>query len=179
MLIRRTCLTGDVSGGPLPATLTFDNATGFNDYFGGFTFGTTISFDVTLYGSALSAPDGVSTSGSTFGFAMFFDPAGTFPILTKDTTGGFAFMVAVNLDGTTTVNSFPAGTGGVIINAVALNACDVTYGATATVADAQLMVNEALGLALAANDLNGDGVVNVADVQTVINSALGLGCSGS
>jgi len=41
------CPTGDVSG-TLPGTLTFDNGTGFNDYFDGFTFGTMIVFDVSL-----------------------------------------------------------------------------------------------------------------------------------
>jgi hypothetical protein len=45
-------LTGDVNG-TLPATLTFDNGTTFNDYFQGFTFGTALSFDVSLYGPAL------------------------------------------------------------------------------------------------------------------------------
>lgn len=95
-------LTGDVSGS-LPATVTFDNGTAFNDYFEGFTFGTTISFDVTLYGDALSTPDGVSTSGSTFAFSMFSDAAGSVPALTTDTTNGFALTVDVNLDGTTTV----------------------------------------------------------------------------
>jgi hypothetical protein len=95
-------LTGDVSGA-LPATLTFDNGTQFNDYFEGFTYGTTLSFEVSLYGPALSSPDGVSTSGSTFAFSMFSDPAGTIPTLTTDTAGGFAATLNVNLDGTTTV----------------------------------------------------------------------------
>jgi hypothetical protein len=45
-----------------------------------------------------------------------------------------------------------------------------------TVADVQLIINEALGVALAVHDLNGDGLVTVADVQIVINAALGLGC---
>src|SRR5689334_4259338 len=62
---------GDVSGGPLPATLTFDNATAFNDYFEDFKFGSTLSFQVSLFGPALSLPDGISTSGSTFAFSMF------------------------------------------------------------------------------------------------------------
>ena len=44
-------------------------------------------------------------------------------------------------------------------------------------ADVQLIINEALGVAVATHDLNGDGVVNVADVQKVINAALGLSCS--
>ncbi len=95
-------LTGDV-GGALPGTLTFDNGTQFNDYFDDFTFGSTLSFQVSLYGPALSSPDGVSTSGSDFAFSMFSDPAGTIPALTTDTVNGFAATVAVNLDGTTTV----------------------------------------------------------------------------
>ena len=96
------CGTGDVNG-QLPATLTFDNGTGFNDYFDDFTYGTTLSFAVSLYGPALSSPDGVSTSGTTFAFSMFSDSAGTIPVLTTDTTEGFAFTIAVNLDGSTTV----------------------------------------------------------------------------
>ena len=102
-------LTGDVAGA-LPATLTFDNGAGFNDYFEGFTFGSTLSFQVSLYGPALSSPDGTSTSGSTFAFSMFSDASGTMPALTTDTTDGFAFTVDVNLDGTTTVSNFSAQT---------------------------------------------------------------------
>ena len=97
-------LTGDASGA-LPGTLTFDNGTGFNDYFQELTFGTTISFDVSLYGPALASPDGTSTSGSTFAFSMFSNAAGTVPALTNDTTDGFAFTVEVNLDGTTTATN--------------------------------------------------------------------------
>jgi hypothetical protein len=95
-------LTGDVAGA-LPATLTFDNGTAFNDYFEGFTYGSALSFQVSLYGPALSSPDGTSSSGSVFAFSMFSDPAGTIPALTTDTTNGFAFTAGVNLDGTTAV----------------------------------------------------------------------------
>jgi hypothetical protein len=104
------CLTGDVSG-TLPGTLTFDNGTGFNDYFQDFTYGSSLSFDVSLYGPALSSPDGVSTSGSTFAFSMFSDSAGTIPSLTSDTAEGFAFTVDVNLDGSTTVTNFSTQSG--------------------------------------------------------------------
>ena len=103
------CSTGDVSG-QLPGTLTFDNGAAFNDYFDGFTFGSFLSFDVSLYGPALSSPDGVSTSGSTFAFSMFSDPSGTIPALTTDTIDGFAFTVDVNLDGSTTVTNFSSQT---------------------------------------------------------------------
>jgi hypothetical protein len=105
------CPTGDVDG-QLPSVVTFDNGTEFNDYFEGFTFGTTISFNVSLYGPALSAPDGVSASGSTFAFSMFSDGLGTIPVLTSDTADGFAVTVGVNLDGTTTVTDFSAQTVG-------------------------------------------------------------------
>jgi len=98
-------LTGDV-GGALPATVTFDNGGALNDYFEGFTYGSTLTFQVYLYGPALSSPDGTSTSGSTFAFSMFSDAAGTMPVLTNDTVDGFAFTVDVNLDGTTTVTNF-------------------------------------------------------------------------
>lgn len=98
-------LTGDV-GGALPSTVTFDNGTVFNDYFEGLTYGSTLSFDLSLYGPALSSPDGVSTSGSTFAFSMFSDAAGTIPALTNDTTDGFGFIVNVNPDGSTTVTDY-------------------------------------------------------------------------
>ncbi len=104
-------ITGNVSGGPLPADLTIDNGTAFNDYFAGFTFGSTLSFLLNLSGPALSAPDGTSTSGSAFAFSMFSDAAGTIPALTTDQTDGFAFIVNVNLDGTTTVTNFSQSTG--------------------------------------------------------------------
>jgi len=98
-------LTGDVSGA-LPATLTFDNGTAFNDYFEGFKFGSTLQFNVSLFGPALSSPDGTSTSGSTFAFIMFSDAAGTMPTLTSNLTDGFAYTVSVNLDGTTTATNY-------------------------------------------------------------------------
>jgi hypothetical protein len=103
------CPTGDVTG-TLPGTLTFNNGMGFNDYFDGFTLGSTLSFQVSLFGPALSSPDGVSTSGSTFAFSMFSNAAGTIQALTSDTTDGFAFAVNVNLDGTTTESNFSTQT---------------------------------------------------------------------
>jgi hypothetical protein len=103
------CTMGDVTG-QLPATLTFDNGSFFNDYFDDFTFGNTLSFQASFFGPALSSPDGASTSGSTFAFSMFSDE-GTTPVLTNDTINGFAFTVNINLDGTTTVaNSSPQTT---------------------------------------------------------------------
>jgi len=102
-LVGGAMLSGDVTGA-LPATVTFDNGTSFNDYFQDFTFGASLEFDVRLYGPAVNTPDGTSTSGSTFGFSMYSDQAGTIPALTTDPLG-FAATIDLNLDGTGTVNS--------------------------------------------------------------------------
>ena len=98
-------LTGDVHG-ILPGSITFDNATGFNDYFQEFMFGSILSFSVSLFGSALSMPDGIATSGSALAFSVFSDAAGTIPVLTNDLITGFAFILDVNLDGSTTQINF-------------------------------------------------------------------------
>ena len=77
-----------------------------NDYFQGFKFGSSLKFDVSLFGPALSSPDGVSTSGSAFAFSMFSNSAGTIAALTTNTTDGFAFTIDVNLDGSTTLTDY-------------------------------------------------------------------------
>jgi hypothetical protein len=59
----------------------------------------------------------------------------------------------------------------------AASPCDFKANWTTTVADVQLIIDEALGMSSALNDLNGDGVVNILDIQIEINSALGLGCA--
>jgi hypothetical protein len=107
-LVGAPSLLGDVSG-TLPGTLTFDNGTAFNDYFQGFTFGSSLSFDAKFYGPAVNSPDGTSTSGTAFAFSMFSDPAGTMPVLTTDTVNGFAYVVEINLDGSTTATNFLPG----------------------------------------------------------------------
>ena len=96
-------LFGDVSG-TLPGTVSFDNAGGFDDYFTAFTFGSTLSFQVNLSGPAVTSPDGVSTSASTFGFSMFSDPNAVTPVLTND-PNGFAFTTDINLQGSTTLTN--------------------------------------------------------------------------
>src|SRR5690349_4282915 len=49
--------TGDVAG-KLRGTLTFNNSAALNDYFTGLTYGSRLSFEASLDGPALSAPDG-------------------------------------------------------------------------------------------------------------------------
>jgi hypothetical protein len=97
-------LTGDVAGA-LPGIVTFDNGGAFNDYFTGFTYGSSLSFLLNLYGPAVTSPDGISTSGSAFSFSMYSDPGGTTPVLTSDSVNGYALAGAINLDGTATITN--------------------------------------------------------------------------
>lgn len=98
-------LIGNVIG-ILPVSVIFDNGSGLNDYFQEFTFGWILSFSVSLFGPALSFPDGLATSGSALAFSLFSDAAGTIPVLTSDLPNGFAFILDVNLDGSTTPTNF-------------------------------------------------------------------------
>ena len=108
-LVGAAVLTGDVTGA-LPATLSFDNQTAFNDAFQAMVFGTGIQFELVLSGPAVTAPDGVSTSGSTFGVGLW-DSAGSNPLLTSD-PDGFVGIVNINLDGSGTPTTFLTDTGG-------------------------------------------------------------------
>jgi hypothetical protein len=89
-------------------------------------------------------------------------------------SGTVTFTVGVNT-GNSRAGTITAAGQGISVNQY--SACDLNADGSTTVADVQLVINEALGAAPAVNDLNYDGVVNVADVQIVINAALGLGCS--
>ena len=95
-------ITNDVTG-TLPADLTFDNGTTYDDYFQGITFGDSIFFTLHLYGPALESPNGTASAGSTFAFSMW-DSSGTTSVL-SDSGDGSNFTVAVNLDGTTTLDT--------------------------------------------------------------------------
>jgi hypothetical protein len=59
---------------------------------------------------------------------------------------------------------------------VGYSPCDFQHNSRFTIADVQLAINQALGVAPPVNDLNGDGWVNIADIQAEIIAALGLGC---
>lgn len=74
-----------------------------------------------------------------------------------------------------TITFTPVLYSGIILRV--FSTCDLQFSGGTTVADVQLVVNEALGAAPAVSDLNGDGVVNVVDVQIEINATLGLGCA--
>jgi hypothetical protein len=56
------------------------------------------------------------------------------------------------------------------------SACDVNGDGTTNVADVQLEVNQAIGIAPCTADINHDGACNVVDVQRLVNAALGAAC---
>ena len=97
------CSIGAVTG-QAPSTVTFQNLSGLNDYFEAFTFGSQLKFTLTLDGPAVQSPNG-SASGSTLAFSLFTDPSGATPALTAD-ANGFAFLLDLNGDASTTLENF-------------------------------------------------------------------------
>ena len=77
-------------------------------------------------------------------------------------------QVNVSYGGWTSANAMDATT--------IVSPCAVTNDGSASVADVQKVINEALGNVKAVDDLNQDGVVNSVDLEIVINAVLGHGC---
>ena len=92
-----------------------------------------------------------------------------------DGTTYFFKVAAVNAGGTSLLSNEAWGRPE---PSIAIGICDINQDAAVNVSDVQVVVNQAVGQATAANDLNRDGAVNVVDVQIVVNAALGMGCSG-
>ncbi len=92
--------------GTLPGTLTFTNSGALNEVFQPITFGKTITFVVLLSGPAIDAPNGTSTSGSTFSVGLYDSTQN--PILTdQGQLSGAAGQLNINLDGTVTAIAYP------------------------------------------------------------------------
>lgn len=106
--------SGDVSGS-LDSSLTLKNSTAYNDFFQGFTYGSNLSFNVTLSGDALNNPSG-STYGSSFAFSLY-DSSGTTLLLTTDPYGS---VMTINVDagGTMSVETFDTPGGGLPVGSV-------------------------------------------------------------
>lgn len=99
--------SGNVTGS-LPTSVMFNNGTTLNEYTEGLTFGTTITFDLTLDGQMIESPNG-SGGGTTF-YLDFLDSSGNY-LLTNDPSG-FVGYVTINPNGTTTATENPGPTGG-------------------------------------------------------------------
>lgn len=108
-LIPPAALTGDVSG-ELPADVTLGNSGGFNDYFQELTFGSQLSFVLTLTGDALS-PASTPLSGTAFSLLLFAADGFT-PLLTVDPDGRLASL-QIGPTGAVSVETFAVAQGGV------------------------------------------------------------------
>ncbi|HUB81072.1 MAG TPA: SMP-30/gluconolactonase/LRE family protein [Bryobacteraceae bacterium] len=64
----------------------------------------------------------------------------------------------------------------VTLNVAAISNCDINRDGATNISDVQLLIDQALGEAPAANRLTGDEDLDVVDVQIVIDAALGAGC---
>ena len=85
-------LTGDVTGA-LPGAVTINNTTGWNDYYQQVIFGSSVQFALSLSGSAHNS------------FALsFYGADGFTPLLTNDSTNGFATIIDVNANGAAVTN---------------------------------------------------------------------------
>jgi PEP-CTERM motif len=88
----------------------FTNDTPYNDYFIPTIYGHALDYlSISFDGPAITSPDGTSTSGSTFAIS-FFDQNMN-PVLTNN-PDGFAALIQLNPDGTTTPETFPNTDGG-------------------------------------------------------------------
>lgn len=81
-------IAGNVTGGPLPSDLVFQNVEAFNDYFQRMTFGSYIQFQITFSGPLVDTPDNSFFSGTSFSMALYQDdqvsPIGVTPLFQLD-----------------------------------------------------------------------------------------------
>ena len=89
---------GEASG-MLPGTVTLINSETTNEYTEAMTFGTTITFDLDLYGPAISNPNG--EGGGSF-YLTFYNSDFSGNLLTTNPNGD-ALEIDINPDGTTSV----------------------------------------------------------------------------
>lgn len=99
--------TGAVSG-ELPGTVTLMNSQPSpNEYTEAMTFGTTITFDLDLYGPAINAPNGSPGGGGTFTLD-FLDSNGNYLFTNDNQNDVPVFTVDINPDGSTTAMTYPS-----------------------------------------------------------------------
>lgn len=96
------------SSGQLPGTVTLINSETTNEYTEAMTFGTTITFDLFLYGPAMSTPNG--EGGGTFTLD-FLNADQTEYLFTADNTNDVpVFTVDITGDGSPTAMTYPSQT---------------------------------------------------------------------
>jgi PEP-CTERM motif len=99
--------TSGTVGGSLPSALSLANNN--SDYFRGFTYGTTISFNLQFSGSAVDSPKG-SGSGSIFSVSLF-NATGDGVFLTSNQNDGWILNFDIDVNGHITSTTYPTETG--------------------------------------------------------------------
>jgi hypothetical protein len=124
------------------------------------------------YSFVLNAPTGCSwVNGNTTSWLTLTSAA------TGSGTATVSFSAAANTAGATRVGALTVAG---IPFTITQSACSFGPNAgSASVADVQLLINQALGTQSPANDLNKDGVVNVVDIEIEIDAILGMGCAAT
>ena len=100
---------GSVSG-MLPGTVTFTNSHTTNEYTEAMTFGTTITFNLYLYGAAISNPNG--TGGGTFTLDFLNSDQSGYLFTANSQNDVPVFTVDINGDGSTSASTYPSENGG-------------------------------------------------------------------
>jgi hypothetical protein len=98
------------SSGQLPGTVSMDNSTSFDDYIEELTFGTTITFDLVLYGPAISYPNG--DGGGTFTLDFLNSDQSAYLFTNDNQNDVPVFTVDINGDGSTTAMTYPSQNNG-------------------------------------------------------------------
>jgi hypothetical protein len=164
-------IAGGVTVASNPFSVTMVDSSFFQDVQFTFTPGSVLSFQF----DSTSKVDAVAPD--TFTLAILDSTLTEIP---TNNPNGFNSLLEVDLptmgSGTQATTSSAASGNGLAATATVVTSCDVRGNSTASVADVQRMIDEALGTAAPSNDLNSDGAVNVADIQIVMNAALGQGC---
>jgi PEP-CTERM motif len=99
---------GDVLGTLSPGPLTINNTFALNDLLENITFGTSISFTLTLSGPGVSSPN-PAVPGSSFGLSLY--DMNFNPLLTTDPAGTI-ITINLNSDGSTGIETFPSNSSG-------------------------------------------------------------------
>jgi hypothetical protein len=124
----------------------------------------------------LTATANPSNEGSVSG-SGFYSPNATVTV-TATPTAPYVFKnFSGDLGGTTASQTVTMSAPKTIVaNFGVAYACSVSGGNSATIADVQSLINQALGKTPPANDVNSDGATNLIDVQIVVEALMGAGC---
>jgi hypothetical protein len=164
-----------VQGNGAAYTITVGNAATGNSTSGTVTVTETVPAGLTLTGMSGGAT--WSCSGNSCTTNLILAAGSSYPAITV--TVGVGFNTAASLNNQATVTGGGSAAATATTPTTIISACNITLSGNLSIADAQKMINEALGVSPATNDLNGDGKVNVVDLQLVVTAVLGMGCSAT